>query len=188
MSALLATLRAYLAERNPRERWLLVLVGLVLSAIVLDLAVIAPLSERADLAQAKVAQLERDEARALRITSEVRMLQGELASVEPRIRSGERTNLLSELEKLAAAAEIGESQLESIKERRVSAISRNSRGGLSQGCDPATGRGLPVPNRDGPDSVDRSLAAHEGSWRTRGAARPPVRRLDLRAHLASRGP
>jgi type II secretory pathway component PulM len=113
-----------LAERKPRERWLIVLVGLVLSAIVIDLAVIDPLSERADLAEAKAAQLERDVARALRIASEVRMLQGELASVEPRIRSGERTNLLSELEKMAAAAAISESQLESIKERRASANPR----------------------------------------------------------------
>ncbi len=124
MSSLLATLRAHLAKRNPRERWLLVLVGVVTSAIVLDLVVIDPLSERADLAQANAAQLERDVARALRIASDVRMLQGELASVEPRIRSGERTNLLSELEKLAAAAAISESQLESIKERRVSANPR----------------------------------------------------------------
>ena len=124
MSSLLATLRAYLAERKPRERWLLVLAVLVLSAIILDLVLINPLSERADRAQARATQLERDVARALRIASEVRMLQGELASVEPRIRSGERTNLLSELEKLAAAAAIGESQLESIRERRVSANPR----------------------------------------------------------------
>ena len=89
-----------------------------------DLFLIRPMSARAEQAEAEMAQLERDVARALRIAGAVHLLQGELASVEKRIRSGERTNLLSELEKLAADASIRDGQLESIKERGASANPR----------------------------------------------------------------
>ncbi len=124
MSSFLAPLRTYLAGLSPRESWLLILGACLLSAIVFDLFLIRPIGARAELALAKTAQLERDAARALRIAGEVRLLQGELASVERRIRQGERTNLLSELEKLAADAAIREGQLESIKERGASANPR----------------------------------------------------------------
>ncbi len=123
MNALLTPVREYLAKLAPRERWLLVLAVCLLSAIFLDLALIRPLSARVDAAEARSTQLERDVARALRIASDVRLLQGELASVERRIRPGERTNLLSELERMAAAAAITDGQLESIKERGASANS-----------------------------------------------------------------
>ncbi len=121
MSSFLAPLRTYLAGLSPRESWLLILGACLLSAIVFDLMLIRPMSARAERAEAKTAQLERDVARALRIAGEVRLLHGELASVEKRIRPGERTNLLSELERLASAASIREGQLESIKERGASA-------------------------------------------------------------------
>lgn len=124
MNALLARLREYLASRSPRERWLLVLAAGTLGTIVFDLAVIRPIAARADAAQTRAAQLQGDVTRALRIASEVRLLQGQLSSVEARIRSGERTNLLSELEKLAAAASLGSGQLESITERGASANAR----------------------------------------------------------------
>ena len=124
MNSFLTPLRTYLAGLSPRESWLLILGACLLGAIVFDLFLIRPMSARAELAEAKTVQLERDVARALRIAGEVRLLQGELVSVEKRIRPGERTNLLSELEKLAADAAIGAGQLESIKERGASANPR----------------------------------------------------------------
>lgn len=124
MNSALASLRSYLASRTPRERWILILAGCLLTAIVFELVLIAPLRERAEVAMRKEARLEGDVARALRIASEVHLLQAELASVEQRIKPGERTNLLSELEKMAAAASIRDGQLESIKERGASANSR----------------------------------------------------------------
>ena len=62
MSSFLAPLRTYLAGLSPRESWLLILGACLLSAIVFDLFLIRPISARAELAQAKTAQLDCDVA------------------------------------------------------------------------------------------------------------------------------
>ena len=63
MNSFLTPLRTYLAGLSPRESWLLILGVCLLGAIVFDLFLIRPMSARAELAEAKTVQLERDVAR-----------------------------------------------------------------------------------------------------------------------------
>ena len=121
MNELLAPLRSYLASRSPRERWLLVAAACAVAGVFVYAAIVAPLGERAGQADARVAQLETDLARALSIAGEMRGLQGELASVEARIQPGSKTNLIALLSTLAADAKISQEQLESIEPKQPSA-------------------------------------------------------------------
>jgi Tfp pilus assembly protein PilO len=121
MNELFAPLRSYFSSRSPRERWLLVAAGCVVALIAVYAVVVAPLGERASQADTRVAQLEGDLARALSIASEMRSLQGELASVEARIQPGSKTNLIALLSTLAADAKISQEQLESIEPKQPSA-------------------------------------------------------------------
>ena len=120
MNALLAPLRAYLAGRTTRERWLLVAAGCAVALILVYLVAIAPLLGRAAATAARTAELEAQVTRALQLASEMRSLQGELADVEARIQPGAKTNLIALLSTLAADAKISQEQLESIEPKQPS--------------------------------------------------------------------
>ena len=121
MNDLLAPLRSFLATRSPRERWLLVAGACVLALIVVYTSIVAPLGERARGANARGEQLELELLTALGVASEMRELQGELATVEARIQPGSNTNLIALLSTLAADARISQEQLESIEPKQPSA-------------------------------------------------------------------
>jgi len=120
VNELLAPLRRYLAGRSARERWLLVAVGCVLAFLLVYVGVIVPLQEGAAGADQRVAQLEGERTRALRIAAEMRAIQGELAAVEAAIQPGAQTNLIALLSTLAAEAKISQEQLESIEPKQPS--------------------------------------------------------------------
>ena len=120
MNDLLAPLRSYLAARSPRERWLLVAGVCALALVIVYSSIVAPLRESARAADARVAQLELELIKALGVATEMRALQGELASVEARIQPGSNTNLIALLSTLAADARISQEQLESIEPKQPS--------------------------------------------------------------------
>ena len=120
MNDLLAPLRSYLAARSPRERWLLVAGVCALALVIVYSSIVAPLRESARAAAARVAQLDLELIKALGVATEMRALQGELASVEARIQPGSNTNLIALLSTLAADARISQEQLESIEPKQPS--------------------------------------------------------------------
>jgi len=124
MNDLFAPLRSYLATRSPRERWLIVAGVCALAGVVVYTSIVVPLGESARGADLRVAQLELELTRALGIASEMRGLQGELASVEARIQPGSNTNLIALLSTLAADARISQEQLESIEPKQPSTNAR----------------------------------------------------------------
>ncbi len=121
MNDLLAPIRSYLAARSPRERWLLVAAACVLALIVVYGVVVAPLGDSARAANVRAEQLDLEVITALGVATEMRGLQGELASVEARIQPGSNTNLIALLSTLAADARISQEQLESIEPKQPSA-------------------------------------------------------------------
>jgi hypothetical protein len=120
VNELLASLRLYLQQRSPRERWLLVAAGCVLALFLVYGIAIAPLAARAKATEAQTAEVEGQVTRALQLASEMRGLQGELADVEGRIQPGAKTNLIAVLSTLAADAKISQEQLESIEPKQPS--------------------------------------------------------------------
>jgi hypothetical protein len=121
VNALLATVRRYLAERSPRELWLLVAAGCVAALLFVYGVFVSPLSAKAAATNARTAELEQQVTRALQLAAEMRGLQGELADVESRIQPGAKTNLIAALSNLAAQAKISQEQLESIEPKQPSA-------------------------------------------------------------------
>jgi len=121
VNALLAPLRAYLAQRSPRERWMIVAAGCVLSLFAVYYLVIAPLNARMRAANDSRDQLESQVTRALHLAAEMRGLQGELADVESHIQPNAKTNLIAALSNLAEQAKITQQQLESIEPKQPSA-------------------------------------------------------------------
>ena len=124
MNALMARFRVYWRARSPRERWLVVLALCIASLLATHIIVIGPLDARAERVRTRVTSLDREVSRALNISSEVRLLQGGLQASEARIQSGESTNLLSLLERLAQESSISKAQLDSIKPKRASENAR----------------------------------------------------------------
>jgi hypothetical protein len=123
MNQLLAPLRLLLQERSPRERLLIVLGACALLLIGLDAWVLSPLQARGEQLRAQTQQLETDLLRAGRVAREVRVLEAQVAAVESRIRTGEKTNLFTLLESLAARSGVKD-QLESIKPKQPSGNQR----------------------------------------------------------------
>lgn len=119
MSEILHLLRSYLSGRTARERWLMTLGVCVMAAIAAYLWAIAPLQTRVVRVEQEIVKLDADAFRAQLIAREVRRLQAGLVEVEARIKPGERTNLFTLLEDLAAQASVQE-QLESIKPKQPS--------------------------------------------------------------------
>ncbi|HTO53442.1 MAG TPA: type II secretion system protein GspM [Myxococcota bacterium] len=120
MNALLAAVRRYLAERSPRERWLLVAGGCVAALLFVYEVFVSPLSARAAATNARTTELDGQVTRALQLAAEMRGLQGELADVESRIQPGAKTNLIAVLSTLAQDAKISQEQLESIEPKQPS--------------------------------------------------------------------
>lgn len=119
MSALLARLRALLAERSPRERWILVIAACVVGLWAVDAWIVTPLHERIDRTTLEIADTQANTLRAGRLAQRIHALRGQLADVERQIQPGADTNLLSLMESLAAKAGIKD-QLEAIKPRQAS--------------------------------------------------------------------
>jgi len=120
VNALVASIRTYLAQRSPRERWLLVSAGCVAGLLFVYGVFIAPLTARATATSARTTELEGQVTRALQLASEMRGLQGELQDVEGRIQPGAKTNLIAVLSTLAQDAKISQEQLESIEPKQPS--------------------------------------------------------------------
>jgi type II secretory pathway component PulM len=114
---------AWLRSRSPREQWLIG-GGIVLAfLVVVHVAIAQPLQADVRAADARIATLETQLARAIRLAADVRRLRAALATVESRIEPGASANLLSLLESLAAQAQIKD-RLESIKPKQGTANPR----------------------------------------------------------------
>jgi type II secretory pathway component PulM len=114
---------AWLRSRSPREQWLLGgALGLV-SLVLVHVGIAQPLQADVRAADARIATLEAQFTRAIRMAGDVRRLRGELAAVESRIEPGSSANLLSLLESLAAQAGVKD-RLESIKPKQGTANER----------------------------------------------------------------
>ncbi len=123
MNELFARARAYVLSRPPREHWLMVFAVCVVVALVVQSLAAAPMRARLVALRDESLTLETDLKIAERMGREMRHLQSQLALVEARIRSGEKTNLFTLLENLAGEAGI-RNQLESIKPKQPSGSDR----------------------------------------------------------------
>jgi len=119
VNELLENVRAYLAERTPRERWLMVLAGCVLGFLVVFTQGVVPLQNLYAAAEKEISRLELDELKAARIAREVQLLRGQVVLTEAKIKPGESTNLFTLLESMASDSSLTE-QLESIKPKQPS--------------------------------------------------------------------
>jgi hypothetical protein len=114
---LLNKLRAALASRTPRERWLLAGGGAALLAFFVYSSVIAPLQASIEDARDEVDRQETGLLRAVSLAPELAGLRAEVAAVEQRIKPGDQTNLLTLVSALAEGAQLGQ-QIEAIREKR----------------------------------------------------------------------
>ena len=119
MNALLQQLKALLAERSPRERWILVIASCVFALWAVDGLIVTPLEERIERSTLDFANAEADTLRAGRLAQRIFVLRGELETVQRRIQPGAETNLLALIESLAHKAGMKD-QLEAIKPRLAS--------------------------------------------------------------------
>lgn len=101
MSRWIARLRAAFDGLAPRERLLVLGAGGALAAAVLLLGVVMPSLRAASAATGRVASAEQELLAVERLRHEYDEVQGRLASVEQRIRSGPRGEIFTTLEKLA---------------------------------------------------------------------------------------
>ena len=114
MKELWIRVRSFIDGRSLRERWLMLAGAGVVLVMLLQAMVLAPLDESLAAARGEATELETALLRSGRRATEIVRLSSELAAVEARIKPGEKTNLLTLLEKLADEAQIKD-QLESIK-------------------------------------------------------------------------
>jgi type II secretory pathway component PulM len=119
VNRLWAPIAAYLRSRSPREIALLAAAAGVVTAVLVQVAIVSPLRARIVRANSRVERLETELLRATGMAGDVRRLQGELGAAEARIEPGQKTNLLTLLESLAEEAG-AKGQLESIKPRPAS--------------------------------------------------------------------
>jgi hypothetical protein len=102
------------AQTTARERWLLVLVLAAVAVLFVQGAVISPLQASGAAAEERIEQLGGQIQRAQRLAREIQLLSGQIAQVEQRIQTGQKTNLLALLEEFAQQSEMKD-RLESIK-------------------------------------------------------------------------
>ncbi len=112
-----------LEGRSPRERWLLVAIGAIAAALLVQLSVVDPLEASTAEAIVEAERLEQGLQRASRLAPEIRRLRQEIGKVEKRIQPGAQTNLLQLLEQIAEAAQMRD-RLESVKPKRASGNDR----------------------------------------------------------------
>jgi len=101
-------IRAKLAERSDRERWIMVGVAALLATLFVRSTLVRPLELAALEAQENAERLEGELQRAARLAPQLQRLEGEIQSVEQRIQTGQETNLLGLLQQLAAQAQMSD--------------------------------------------------------------------------------
>jgi type II secretory pathway component PulM len=114
---------AWLRSRAPREQWLLGGGLALLLLVVVHVAIAQPLQADVRAAEARIATLETELTRAIRMAGDVRRLRAALEAVEGRIEPGASANLFSLLESLADQAQIKD-RLESIKPKQGTSNAR----------------------------------------------------------------
>ena len=119
MSELGKRLDDWLGQRSERERWIILGAGCVLAFLIVLLFVANPMQQKIRNARNQNQELSSQLLRTERTANELRSLRNDLKRVEERIKPGEKTNLLTLLEKLAADAAIKD-QLESVKPKQAS--------------------------------------------------------------------
>jgi type II secretory pathway component PulM len=102
VSAWLARLRAAYEGLSSRERLLVLTIGGLLVLALLYLVVVSPIRGAAESASLRVTTAEQELEAVRRLRREYDEVQGRLATVEERIRSGPRGEIFTTLEKLAA--------------------------------------------------------------------------------------
>jgi Tfp pilus assembly protein PilO len=119
VNELLEKVTEFIQSRTARERWLAVLVACVTVALLVQGIAIGPIRASLSNVERETEDLAVSLQRSERMAREIQRLQTELAMVESRIKPGERANLFTLLENLAAQARIKD-QLESIKPKQAS--------------------------------------------------------------------
>lgn len=109
----------WLNERTERERWIILASACVAFFLMILIFVASPMQESIQAARTRNQELAGQLLRTERTANELRNLRADLELVEQRIKPGEKTNLLTLLEKLAADASIKD-QLESVKPKQAS--------------------------------------------------------------------
>ena len=109
----------WLNERSERERWIILASACVAAFLLVWLFVASPMQASIQAARTRNQDLANQLRRTERTANELRTLRADLELVEARIKPGEKTNLLTLLEKLAADASIKD-QLESVKPKQAS--------------------------------------------------------------------
>lgn len=106
MNGLRERIAVWIGGLAPRERLLLGAAGALLVVAVVYLALVQPLVGAVTNAGLRVETAERNLEVARRVQGELAALQGNLASVEQRIRQGPQGNLFTTLEQLAAQSAV----------------------------------------------------------------------------------
>ncbi len=123
MSGLIEQIRAFFGARTDREQWILALLGAAALLGAVYLGGIRSLQQSVVVQRARVGDLRADLQKSVQLARRIAPLRAPLQQVEQRITPGEKTNLFTLLEALAAQCNIKE-QLESIKPKQPSGNKR----------------------------------------------------------------
>ena len=110
----LERLRTLIRQRSPRERWMVVLALGIMALLGVQSLWVRPLQARSDQVAREIETRGTQILTATRLMGNVRRLRGELARVEQLIAPGEKNDLLTLLEVLAAEAGLGSEQIDSV--------------------------------------------------------------------------
>jgi type II secretory pathway component PulM len=94
------------SELDARERLLASIAGASLAVIVVWFGLVSPAVARVDAALQRVDTVEQELALAVRLRQELAEVEGRLAHVEERVRTGPRGNLFTTLESLASQSAV----------------------------------------------------------------------------------
>ena len=109
----------WLTERSERERWIILAAAAVAIFLMVLIFIANPMQQGIQEARTRNQDLSSQLLRTESTANELRSLRADLEQVEARIKPGEKTNLLTLLEKLAGDASIKD-QLESVKPKQAS--------------------------------------------------------------------
>ena len=123
MSRLIEQIQAFFRSRTRREQWILTLLGVTALFGLVYLGGIRSVQRSLLSERAQVTALRADLEKSVRLARSIALLRAPLQQVEERITPGEKTNLFTLLEALAAQSDIKE-QLESIKPKQPSGNKR----------------------------------------------------------------
>jgi type II secretory pathway component PulM len=119
VSGLLGQIQQFFRSRSAREQWILALSGAAVVFGLIYVLGVRTIEQRVIVERARVAGLQNEVQKAIRLSRSVGSLQGPLRQVEERITPGEKTNLFTLLEALAQQSQVKD-QLESIKPKQPS--------------------------------------------------------------------